>query len=104
MNTKVCKSCGYVGKPIHDEYSSFIIDLFVWMTVFAISVITGIIPLIILAPVFSIYHLFTFKTKKCPKCRNLDMVSLHSHQGRDVLEPHEGGVQAWSDNRQNPAH
>ena len=104
MNTKVCRECGYVGKPIHDDFSSFALDGFVWITTFAITVITGIIPLIVLAPAFSIYHLLTFKTKKCPKCKNLEMVRLHSHSGREVLEPHEGGVQAWSDKRQKAAH
>lgn len=103
MRTKVCKECGYVGQPIHDEVSSFVVDLFIWLTCFAVTVITGIIPLILIAPVFSLLHIFTFRTKKCPKCGNLDMVGLHSHSGKAILQPHEGGVQPWSDKRK-PAH
>ena len=97
MKTKVCKECGYVGHPIHDEVSSFVVDVFIWLTCFAATAITGILPLILIAPIFSFLHIMTFRTKKCPKCGNLDMVGLHSHQGRLILQPHEGGIQPWSD-------
>ena len=31
MKTKICKECGYIGKPIADEYSSFSVDLFIYI-------------------------------------------------------------------------
>ena len=31
------------------------------------------------------------------------MVGLHSHSGREILDTHEGGVQAWSDKDQKTA-
>ncbi len=102
MKTKICKSCGYVGKPIADDKSSFILDAWVWLLCFAISAITGIIPLILLAPAFSVLHLIKFKSMKCPSCGNLDMVGLHSHSGKELLSPHENGPQPWSDNKNWP--
>ena len=98
MKTKICKECGFIGKPITDDFSSFTMDAFIWLTTFAVTVITGIIPLIILAPIFSLFHIATFRTKKCPKCGNLDMVGLHSHRGQEILTPHKGGTQPWSEN------
>ena len=97
MKTKVCKSCGYMGKPVHDDYSSFVLDLFAWTLWFAIAAITGIFPLAILGPAFSIYHLAIFRTKKCPKCKNLEMVSVNSVDGKHIIEPHEGEPHAWTD-------
>lgn len=104
MKTKVCKSCGYVGKPIHDEYSSFFLDIFAWILWFAIAAITGLFPLAILGPMFTLFHLSVFRTKKCPKCGNLDMVSRHSHVGKEILTPHEGGLQPWSEDKHIPSH
>ena len=104
MNTKVCQSCGYVGKPIHDKYSTFVIDILAWASWFTIGFITMIYPLMIVGPLFTIFHLSIFYTKKCPKCGNLEMVGLHSHPGRLILQPHVGGLQPWTDERGSPAH
>ncbi len=97
MKTKICTSCGYVGKPVHDDWSSFVLDLFAWVLWFAIAGITGVFPLVILGPVFTLYHLAMFRSKKCPKCGNLDMVRLSSQDGKQLLTPHEGGLQPWRD-------
>lgn len=103
MTDKVCKGCGYVGQAIDDDYSSFMMDLFAWLLWFAIGGITGIFPLVMVGPAFSLVHfLFFFRDKKCPKCANLDMVGLHSESGRHVIEPHEGSPQPWSDTRHQP--
>lgn len=104
MKTKVCTSCGYVGTPIHDDLSSFALDFFAWVLWFAIAGITGIFPLAILGPAFTVYHLMMFRTKKCPKCGNLDMVGLHSHYGQQILTPHEGGLQPWSEDKHSHVH
>ena len=104
MKSKVCTSCGYIGKPIHDEWSSFVLDVFAWLLWFAIAAITAIFPLAILGPAFSVYHLMMFRTKKCPKCGNLDMVRLQSQSGKRILTPHEGGTQPWTDSGQYPIH
>ena len=103
MNMKICKGCGYIGMPIKDEISSFSVDIFVWLLVFSVSVITGIIPLIVLAPIYSLYHLFNFRSKKCPECKNLEMVGLFSRQGQKILKPHKGGIQPWSEHTRGSA-
>ena len=68
MKNKECSHCGYVGHPVHDEYSSLAVDAAVWLFAFAIAGITGIIYLVVLGPLFSIWHLITFRSHRCPKC------------------------------------
>jgi len=98
MKTKVCESCGYVGKPIADEFSSFTVDAMVWLAWSAIAVITGIFPLILIAPLFSLIHIAKFRTMKCPKCENLEMVNLHSHAGEEIMHDHHSGTpHHWTD-------
>jgi len=97
MKTRVCKCCGYVGKPIHDEGVAFFFDLFMWLIIFAVAVITAIYPLIVFAPLLTMIHIYFYRVKKCPKCGELEMVPMHSADGRHVLEPHEGEPHAWSD-------
>ena len=104
MKTKVCKSCGYVGSPIHDEYSSFVLDLFAWVLWFAIGAICAIFPLMLIGPLFTLFHLSVFRTKKCPKCGNLDMVNIQSHTGQHIMNPHEGEPQPWTYKTSSPAH
>jgi len=98
MKTKVCENCGYVGKPIPDEFSSFTVDAMVWLVCSAIAVITGIFPLILAAPIFSLVHIAVFRTMKCPKCENLEMVNLHSHAGEEIMHDHHSGTpHHWTD-------
>jgi hypothetical protein len=80
MKEKVCESCGYVGKPAHDEYSSLILDALAWMISFVLASITGIIPLVVLGPMFSVWHFVTFRSHRCPKCGNWDMHRQHNEQ------------------------
>lgn len=103
MKTKVCRSCGFVGKPEHDDVKTFLFDLFAWVLWFVIAGITGIFPLAIVGPIFTLYHLAVFRSRQCPKCHNLEMVSVNSEDGRHIVEPHEGGIHAWSD-KQTHAH
>lgn len=81
MKEKTCESCGYIGKPVHDEYSSLIMDVSVWMMWFVIAAITGIIPLIVIGPMFSLWHLMTFRSHRCPKCGEWEM---HSHPHHSI--------------------
>lgn len=104
MKSKVCTSCGYIGKPVHDEWSSLMLDAIAWVLWFVIAAITGIIPLALLGPAYSVYHIIMFRSKKCPKCGNLDMVRLESHGGKQMLSPHEGGPQPWTDSGRPMPH
>ena len=76
MNVKECGHCGYIGKPVHDEYSSLVIDAFIWGAFFVVTVITGILPLIFIGPLFTVWHLITFRALRCPKCGHWDMHKL----------------------------
>jgi hypothetical protein len=40
MHTKQCRHCGYIGKAVHDEYPSLLIDLMVWGFCLTAAVIT----------------------------------------------------------------
>lgn len=80
MKEKSCDYCGYVGTPVHDEYSSVLMDISAWVFSFAIAAITGIIPLILLGPIFSIWHIVTFRSHRCPKCGNWTMHAVHNRK------------------------
>lgn len=73
MTNKICTSCGYIGKPVHDEYSSLLLDVFAWGGSFVLAAITGIIFLAAIGPAFSIWHIVTFRSHRCPKCGNWEM-------------------------------
>ena len=98
MKTKVCRSCGYVGKPEYDAPITFVFDLVVWTFWFVIAGITGIFPLVVVGPLYTIYHLLVFHSRQCPKCHNMEMVNVDSEDGRHIMEPHEGGIHSWTDN------
>ena len=84
MKNKVCSSCGYMGEPVNQCFESFLVDLFVWLIVGSVALMTGLLPLLIIPASWTVYHIFRFKTK-CPECENLDMVSLKSAKGKDAL-------------------
>jgi len=67
MKTKVCESCDYVGKPKPDEYSSFSIDAMLWLAWMDCRY-HWYLPVILVAPVFSLIHIAKFQLIKHPKC------------------------------------
>ncbi len=79
MKNKECGSCGYIGHPIHDEYGSLMLDVGVWGLSFIIAMISGIIYLVVLGPIFSLWHLATFRSHRCPKCGEWEMHRQHNH-------------------------
>lgn len=84
MSTKECSHCGYVGKPVHDEYSSILLDVFAWGFGFIAAFITSNIYLAVFGPLVSVWHLFTFRSHRCPKCGNWDMHRIHGHHGEGM--------------------
>ena len=84
MSMKVYSSCGYMGKPVNQCMDSFLLDLFVWLIVGSVTLMTGLLPLLIIPAGWTVYHIINFRTK-CPECSNLDMVSLNSSKGKDTL-------------------
>ncbi len=79
MKNKECSSCGFIGHPVHDEYASLVLDVGIWTVSFVIAAITGIIYLAVLGPVFTVWHVVTFRSHRCPKCGNWEMHGIHDH-------------------------
>lgn len=84
MKTKVCSSCGYKGEAINQCFESFLLDLLVWLIVGSVSLMTGLLPLLVIPAAWTIFHIAKFRTK-CPECGNLDMVSMDSAKGKETL-------------------
>ena len=84
MKMKVCSSCGYMGEAVNQCFESFLVDLFVWLIVGSVALMTGLLPLLVIPAAWTIYHIVRFKTK-CPECGNLDMVSVNSSKGKNVM-------------------
>ena len=79
MKNKECGSCGFIGHPVHDEYGSLTVDVAVWVIGFVLSIVTGIIYLMVIGPMVSLWHIATFRSHRCPKCGNWDMHALDEH-------------------------
>ncbi len=88
MKEKVCSSCGYVGKPVPQSASSFLVDGLVWMVVGSLTIMSGLLPLLLVPLAWTLFHIMKFNSVTCPKCENLDMVSKRSRKGRRVLHTH----------------
>jgi len=80
MRDKECSSCGYIGRPAHDEYMSLVIDVGMWVIGFVIAVITGIIYFVVLGPLVTLWHIATFRSHRCPRCGNWDMHRVRGHK------------------------
>ena len=99
MKDRVCTSCGYVGKPTTQGPGSFFVDAFIWLVVGSVVLMSGILPLLIIPIGWTIYHIIKYATTTCPKCENLDMVSLNSKKGKAVLDQKNGKPVPWSDDK-----
>ena len=73
MKSKMCCHCGFVGEPIMDGIGSLTIDLVAWLSGIVLLAMTGTIYFVALGPMVSIWHLFTFRSHRCPKCRRMEM-------------------------------
>ncbi len=96
MKTKICSYCGYVGQPIPQAKSSFVVDAFIWMITLSITAMSGLVPLLLIPLAWTLYHLAKFNTVKCPKCECLEMVSMNSRKGKAMLA-RERGPEPWSE-------
>lgn len=85
MKTKICTSCGYVGKPTTQGLGSFAVDVFIWMVFASFTLFTALLPLMIIPLAWTIFHIATYKTITCPQCENFDMVGLDSKKGMHAL-------------------
>lgn len=93
MKDRICTSCGFEGKPVKQCFESFLVDAFVWGIVGSGVLVTGLWPALVIPVAWTLYHLAKFKTTKCPKCGELEMVSKNSRKGRAALN--KAAVQVW---------
>ena len=84
MKTKICTTCGYVGKPTTQGIGSFFVDALIWMVIASFTLFTAFLPLMLIPIGWTIFHLITYKTITCPKCENYDMVGLNSKKGKQA--------------------
>ena len=94
MKQRVCTNCGYVGEPISQCAASFFVDAFIWLTVASVTLFTGFLPLLLLPLGWTIFHIVKYRSVKCPKCENLDMVSMTSAKGKQAVHHFEHGKAA----------
>lgn len=98
MKNRVCSSCGFVGKPVNQSIESFFVDAFIWGTVGSFALMTGLIPVLLIPASWTLYHLAKFGNTECPKCGELEMVSMESRKGREALNPNKQPVTVWTSN------
>jgi hypothetical protein len=73
-----------MGEPVKQCFESFLVDLFLWLIVGSVTLMSGLLPLLVIPAAWTMYHIVRFKTK-CPECGNLDMVSLNSAKGKNAM-------------------
>jgi len=97
VKNKVCKGCGYIGKPTSQGIGSFFVDGMFWLIFSSFTLFSAFFPLMLVPIGWTIYHIITYKTITCPKCENLDMVSMKSKLGKKILDNNFGRVKPWRD-------
>lgn len=100
----VCAYCGYVGKPTTQGLSSFLVDVLMWMVVGSVTAVTAFFPLLLLPLSWTVYHIAKYYTTTCPKCENLEMVSMTSKKGQAILQGGRGYPKAWCDDEGDVHH
>ncbi len=97
MKDKVCKGCGYIGKPTTQGLGSFFVDGMLWLVFSSFTLFSAFFPLMLIPIGWTIFHLITYRTITCPKCENLDMVSLNSARGKKLVANEAGRIKPWRD-------
>lgn len=98
MKSRVCTSCGFVGKAVPQDKDSFLVDAMFWLAFGSVTLMTGLLPLMLIPLAWTIYHIAKFNSTQCPECSSLDMVDVNSRKGKQALAAAEN-VEVWS----NPA-
>jgi ribosomal protein S27AE len=97
MKDRVCGYCGYIGQPTTQGMGSFLVDALIWMIFGSFTAILGLLPLLLVPLGWTIYHIAKYKTVTCPKCGNLEMVSMDNKRGKEILHGASGQPHAWHD-------
>jgi hypothetical protein len=86
VKDRICTACYYVGKPTTQGKESFFVDALIWLCFGSFTILSAMIPLIIIPIAWTTFHLAVYNKTTCPKCGKLNMVSLNSRKGRDALK------------------
>lgn len=97
MKSRVCTNCGYHGHAVPQAKESFLVDAMIWATLGSAGLMTGLLPLLVIPMAWTVYHIAKFNTTQCPKCENLDMVSVNSRKGKPIISGENAYVKAWED-------
>ena len=97
MKDRVCAYCGYIGKPTTQGMSSFLVDMLIWMVFGSLTAVTGLLLIMLLPLSWTVYHIAKYNTTTCPKCENIEMVSLNSKKGQEILQGARGYPKTWCD-------
>ncbi len=97
MKDRVCTHCGFKGQPVPQDAETFFVDALFWSGFGGLAATTGLLFLMLIPLAWTIYHLALYKKTQCPKCDNLDMVSLDSEKGKAALLGPDHGITVWRD-------
>ena len=89
MKDRICAECGFVGKPIAQGPTSFFVDGFIWLIFGSFTVMTALLPILLIPLGWTIYHIAVYKLTKCPQCESLEMASMNSRKGKTALRLHK---------------
>jgi hypothetical protein len=73
LDSAICTSCGYQGKPVTCTRGSFWIEVVLW--------ICGILPGVI----YTVWRLTT-RARVCPRCRQPSMIPLNTPKGEELAK------------------
>jgi hypothetical protein len=85
MKNKICKNCGYIGKPTTQGAGSFFVDALLWLVFTSFTLFSAFLPFLLFPLAWTIYHVATYSSITCPKCECLDMVGMKSRKGKQLL-------------------
>jgi len=73
------------------------VDLLIWMVFGSITALTGLLITLLIPLSWTIYHIAKYHTTTCPKCENIEMVSMSSKKGQEILSGARGYPKTWCD-------
>ncbi len=87
---KICTNCGYEGKPVRQKSGAFAILFFTLLIIGTWSLVSQLFWIALpIAAISTILFVYWFFTTKCPKCKNVSIVSEHSPAAKKYKEhPH----------------
>ncbi len=102
MAKKICRNCGYYGRP--SKTSSFIGELFVWGIFIFLAIFffwTIFVPIICISicMTYTLYRFFAGTKTVCPSCKAINtMISADSPVGKELYERYHKNPETQDNN------